>query len=84
MMVFVDSSCDGEHSKKQELWKTASLDRNPQLNQPHIVKRYARMLLCTFVYFRVVPNCCMFVLNVCKVVVFAFLSFFLFHIVETL
>ncbi|XP_031132837.1 LIM and calponin homology domains-containing protein 1-like isoform X3 [Sander lucioperca] len=36
---FQDSSCDGEHSKKQELWKTASLDRNPQLNQPHIVKR---------------------------------------------
>ncbi|XP_039650157.1 LIM and calponin homology domains-containing protein 1-like isoform X6 [Perca fluviatilis] len=36
---FQDSALDGEHSKKQELWKTASLDRNPQLNQPHIVKR---------------------------------------------
>ncbi|XP_078119159.1 LIM and calponin homology domains-containing protein 1-like isoform X2 [Sander vitreus] len=36
---FQDYACDGEHSKKQELWKTASLDRNPQLNQPHIVKR---------------------------------------------
>ncbi|KAM8773407.1 uncharacterized protein AB9X84_016101 isoform 1-T1 [Acanthopagrus schlegelii] len=36
---FQDSVCDGEPSKKQELWKTASLDRNPQLNQPHIVKR---------------------------------------------
>ncbi|XP_059190241.1 LIM and calponin homology domains-containing protein 1a [Centropristis striata] len=36
---FQDSSCDGAASKKQELWKTASLDRNPQLNQPHIVKR---------------------------------------------
>ncbi|XP_049900721.1 LIM and calponin homology domains-containing protein 1-like isoform X8 [Epinephelus moara] len=34
-----DSAGDGEPSKKQELWKTASLDRNPQLNQPHIVKR---------------------------------------------
>lgn len=36
---FQDSAGDGEPSKKQELWKTASLDRNPQLNQPHIVKR---------------------------------------------
>lgn len=26
---------------KQELWKTASLDRNPQLNQAHIAQRYA-------------------------------------------
>ncbi|XP_068177658.1 LIM and calponin homology domains-containing protein 1-like isoform X2 [Antennarius striatus] len=34
-----DSSCDREPSKKQELWKTASLDRNPQLNQTEIVKR---------------------------------------------
>ncbi|KAM9857013.1 LIM and calponin homology domains-containing protein 1-like [Aulostomus maculatus] len=34
-----DSACDGEPSKKQELWKTASLDRNPQLNQAHVVKR---------------------------------------------
>ena len=39
----VDPSCDGEPSKK-ELWKTASLDRNPLLNQPHIVKRYDMML----------------------------------------
>ncbi|XP_063740705.1 LIM and calponin homology domains-containing protein 1-like isoform X2 [Eleginops maclovinus] len=34
-----DSPCDGEPSKKQELWKTASLDRNPQLNQAQFVKR---------------------------------------------
>ncbi|XP_034388978.1 LIM and calponin homology domains-containing protein 1a [Cyclopterus lumpus] len=34
-----DSACDGEPLKKQELWKTASLDRNPQLNQAHITKR---------------------------------------------
>uniref|UniRef100_A0A1A8EQC6 LIM and calponin homology domains 1a n=1 Tax=Nothobranchius korthausae TaxID=1143690 RepID=A0A1A8EQC6_9TELE len=36
---FQDSSCDGESLKKQELWKTASLDRNPQLNQSQSVKR---------------------------------------------
>uniref|UniRef100_A0A3P8U6T2 Uncharacterized protein n=1 Tax=Amphiprion percula TaxID=161767 RepID=A0A3P8U6T2_AMPPE len=36
---FQDSAFDGEPSKKQELWKTASLDRNPQLNQAQIVKR---------------------------------------------
>ncbi|XP_034542814.1 LIM and calponin homology domains-containing protein 1-like isoform X2 [Notolabrus celidotus] len=36
---FQESAGDSETSKKQELWKTASLDRNPQLNQPHIVKR---------------------------------------------
>uniref|UniRef100_A0A1A7WMD2 LIM and calponin homology domains 1a n=1 Tax=Iconisemion striatum TaxID=60296 RepID=A0A1A7WMD2_9TELE len=36
---FQDSACDGEPSKKQELWKTASLDRNPQLNQSQNVKR---------------------------------------------
>ncbi|XP_068582818.1 LIM and calponin homology domains-containing protein 1-like isoform X2 [Cebidichthys violaceus] len=36
---FQDSACDGEPLKKQELWKTASLDRNPQLNQAHITKR---------------------------------------------
>ncbi|XP_042340961.1 LIM and calponin homology domains-containing protein 1-like isoform X4 [Plectropomus leopardus] len=36
---FQDSASDGEPLKKQELLKTASLDRNPQLNQPHIVKR---------------------------------------------
>ncbi|XP_070684312.1 LIM and calponin homology domains-containing protein 1-like [Pempheris klunzingeri] len=35
----VDSACDGEPSKKPELWKTASLDRNVQLNQAHAVKR---------------------------------------------
>ncbi|XP_076004224.1 LIM and calponin homology domains-containing protein 1-like [Genypterus blacodes] len=34
-----DSSIDGEPLKKHELWKTSSLDRNPQLTQPHIVKR---------------------------------------------
>ncbi|XP_027139139.1 LIM and calponin homology domains-containing protein 1a isoform X6 [Larimichthys crocea] len=36
---FQDSACDGDASKKQELWKTASLDRNTQLNQAHAVKR---------------------------------------------
>ncbi|XP_060912821.1 LIM and calponin homology domains-containing protein 1-like isoform X6 [Labrus mixtus] len=36
---FQESVCDGAPPKKQELWKTASLDRNPQLNQPLIVKR---------------------------------------------
>ncbi|XP_075890800.1 uncharacterized protein LOC142893754 isoform X8 [Nelusetta ayraudi] len=36
---FQDSALDGQPVKKQELLKTASLDRNPQLNQPHIVKR---------------------------------------------
>ncbi|XP_033986036.1 LOW QUALITY PROTEIN: LIM and calponin homology domains-containing protein 1-like [Trematomus bernacchii] len=36
---FQDSPCDGEPSKKQELWKTASLDRKPQLNQSQFVKR---------------------------------------------
>ncbi|XP_056264885.1 LIM and calponin homology domains-containing protein 1-like isoform X10 [Pseudoliparis swirei] len=34
-----DSACDGEPLMKQELWKTASLDRNPQLNQAHIAQR---------------------------------------------
>ncbi|XP_060939456.1 LIM and calponin homology domains-containing protein 1a [Limanda limanda] len=36
---FQDPVCDGEPSKKQELWKTTSLDRNLQLNQAHAVKR---------------------------------------------
>ncbi|XP_042293031.1 LIM and calponin homology domains-containing protein 1-like isoform X2 [Thunnus maccoyii] len=36
---FQDSACDGEPSKKQELWKTSSLDRNPQLIHANIVKR---------------------------------------------
>ncbi|XP_026159145.1 LIM and calponin homology domains-containing protein 1-like isoform X11 [Mastacembelus armatus] len=36
---FQDSARDGEPSKKQELWKTASLDRNSQMNQAHVVKR---------------------------------------------
>uniref|UniRef100_UPI0037E79F7A LIM and calponin homology domains-containing protein 1-like isoform X2 n=1 Tax=Semicossyphus pulcher TaxID=241346 RepID=UPI0037E79F7A len=36
---FQESACDGEPPKKLELWKTASLDRNPELNQPHVVKR---------------------------------------------
>ncbi|XP_065812866.1 LIM and calponin homology domains-containing protein 1 isoform X3 [Labrus bergylta] len=36
---FQESVCDGAPPKKQELWKTASLDRNPQLNQPLIAKR---------------------------------------------
>ncbi|XP_030587013.1 LIM and calponin homology domains-containing protein 1-like isoform X2 [Archocentrus centrarchus] len=36
---FQDSGTNVEPSKKQELWKTASLDRNPQLNQAQVVKR---------------------------------------------
>ncbi|XP_041838657.1 LIM and calponin homology domains-containing protein 1-like isoform X2 [Melanotaenia boesemani] len=36
---FQDSSCDAEPSKKQELWKTSSLDRNSQLIQTQSVKR---------------------------------------------
>ncbi|XP_070834488.1 LIM and calponin homology domains-containing protein 1-like isoform X2 [Chaetodon trifascialis] len=36
---FQNSVSDGEPCKKQELWKTASLDRNPQPNQAHIFKR---------------------------------------------
>ncbi|XP_028259077.1 LIM and calponin homology domains-containing protein 1-like isoform X2 [Parambassis ranga] len=36
---FQDSTCDSEPTKKQEMWKTASLDRNPQLNQAQSVKR---------------------------------------------
>lgn len=37
--ISADSSCEGEPSKKQELWKTASLDRNPQLTHTDGVKR---------------------------------------------
>ncbi|XP_055363245.1 LIM and calponin homology domains-containing protein 1 isoform X7 [Betta splendens] len=36
---FQDSARDSEPSKKQELWKTSSLDRNSQLNQAQAVKR---------------------------------------------
>ncbi|XP_062420649.1 LIM and calponin homology domains-containing protein 1-like isoform X2 [Pungitius pungitius] len=36
---FQESAFDGEPLKKQELWKTASLDRNPQLNPTHVAKR---------------------------------------------
>lgn len=36
---FVDSASDAKPLKQQELWKTASLDRNPQLNQAQVVKR---------------------------------------------
>ncbi|XP_026216392.1 LIM and calponin homology domains-containing protein 1-like isoform X2 [Anabas testudineus] len=36
---FQDPERDSEPSKKQELWKTSSLDRNPQLNQAQVVKR---------------------------------------------
>ncbi|CAN9510251.1 unnamed protein product [Ophioblennius macclurei] len=36
---FQDPACDGEPSKKHELWKTASLDRNTQQNQGPNVKR---------------------------------------------
>ncbi|XP_077965305.1 uncharacterized protein LOC120825416 isoform X6 [Gasterosteus aculeatus] len=36
---FQDCAFDGEPLKKQELWKTASLDRNPQLNPEHVAKR---------------------------------------------
>lgn len=34
-----DSASDAKPLKKQELWKTASLDRNPLLNQAQVVKR---------------------------------------------
>ncbi|CAG12303.1 unnamed protein product, partial [Tetraodon nigroviridis] len=33
---FLDSASDVKPLKKQELWKTASLDRNPQLNQAQV------------------------------------------------
>ncbi|XP_078799453.1 uncharacterized protein LOC101155575 isoform X3 [Oryzias latipes] len=36
---FQDSACDGQPSKRPEPWKTASLDRNPQLSQTQNVKR---------------------------------------------
>lgn len=39
--MFADCAFDGEPLKKQELWKTASLDRNPQLNPEHVAKRSA-------------------------------------------
>lgn len=38
--ILKDSASDAKPLKKQELWKTASLDRNPQLNQAQVVKRY--------------------------------------------
>lgn len=57
LFIFIDSGADVEPSKKQELWKTASLDRNTQLNQGQVVKRYTRWLymhvstpLCYFSY----------------------------------
>ncbi|KAM9792142.1 LIM and calponin homology domains-containing protein 1-like [Neosynchiropus ocellatus] len=34
-----ESLCEGEPLRKQEMWKTASLDRNAQLDQAHFVKR---------------------------------------------
>ncbi|KAM4594959.1 LIM and calponin homology domains-containing protein 1-like isoform 3-T3 [Fundulus diaphanus] len=34
-----DSGFDDQPAKKQEMWKTASLDRSPQLNQTQAVKR---------------------------------------------
>lgn len=37
--ILKDSASDAKPLKKQELWKTASLDRNPQLNQAPVVKR---------------------------------------------
>lgn len=40
MYFFADPERDSEPSKKLELWKTSSLDRNLQLNQAHAVKRY--------------------------------------------
>lgn len=56
LFIFIDSGADVEPSKKQELWKTASLDRNTQLNQGQVVKRYTRWLympvstpLCYFI-----------------------------------
>lgn len=51
-VFFIDPERNSE-PKKQELWKTSSLDRNPQLNQAHVVKRYARMLcvcVCSRLY----------------------------------
>ncbi|XP_047221210.1 LIM and calponin homology domains-containing protein 1-like isoform X1 [Girardinichthys multiradiatus] len=36
---FQDSGFDDQPPKKQEMWKTASLDRSPQLNQAETVKR---------------------------------------------
>lgn len=39
LIILVDSASDAKPLKKQELWKTASLDRNPQLNQAQVVKR---------------------------------------------
>lgn len=42
---FADSSFDGEQSKKLELWKTASLDRNPQLTHTQSVKRSVKPVL---------------------------------------
>lgn len=50
LYIYIDSSRDNQPSKKQELWKTSSLDRNPQLNQTHAVKRYVRRLCaCAYV-----------------------------------
>lgn len=37
--LVVDSASDAKPLKKQELWKTASLDRNPHFNQAQVVKR---------------------------------------------
>lgn len=39
-LIVVDSDSDATPLKKQELWKTASLDRNPHLNQAQVVKRW--------------------------------------------
>ncbi|KAM4751068.1 uncharacterized protein FYW61_006878 isoform 2-T2 [Anableps anableps] len=36
---FQDSGCDEQPPKKQEMWKTASLDRSPQMSQTQTVKR---------------------------------------------
>ncbi|XP_056135531.1 LIM and calponin homology domains-containing protein 1a isoform X6 [Lampris incognitus] len=36
---FQDSSCNSESSKKTEMWKTSSLDRNAQISQTNAVKR---------------------------------------------
>uniref|UniRef100_H3DMT7 LIM and calponin homology domains 1a n=1 Tax=Tetraodon nigroviridis TaxID=99883 RepID=H3DMT7_TETNG len=44
-VTIIDSASDVKPLKKQELWKTASLDRNPQLNQAQVVKRLKRSLL---------------------------------------
>uniref|UniRef100_A0A3Q4AQU6 Uncharacterized protein n=1 Tax=Mola mola TaxID=94237 RepID=A0A3Q4AQU6_MOLML len=66
---FQDSAFDGKPLKKQELWKTASLDRNPQLNPAHVVKRYAGCKLeCVNTRFRLNNPSVFLLLCVCRCV----------------